>query len=119
MGGMRCGPREVASDRGASGVQGRARLQTGGKARGGAHVEHVAHGCNFGRIEAQRLVERRRALSRVERRAYIRCGAKCGPGGWEAAGDRGARSVQGRDRLQIGCMQGTGRIARKTCGACS
>ena len=31
---------KAACDRGASGVQGRARLQTGGRARGGAHVEH-------------------------------------------------------------------------------
>ena len=28
----------------------------------GAHMEHVAHLCDFGRVEAQRLVERRRAL---------------------------------------------------------
>ena len=28
----------------------------------GAHVEHVVHGCDAGRVEAERLVERRRAL---------------------------------------------------------
>ena len=43
----------------------------GGRARGGAHPEHVAHGCDAGGVEAQRLVERRRALPRVERRASV------------------------------------------------
>ena len=42
----------------------------GGRARGGAHVEHLVHGCDAGGIEAQRLVERPRVLPRVERRAY-------------------------------------------------
>ena len=32
------------------------------RARGGAHVEHVLHGCDAGRVEAQRLVECRRVL---------------------------------------------------------
>ena len=36
----------------------------------GAHVEHVANICDAGGVEAQRLVERPRALPRVERRAY-------------------------------------------------
>eukprot|EP00964_Phaeocystis_antarctica_P046912 scaffold27116_cov51-Phaeocystis_antarctica.AAC.3 len=39
-------------------------------ARGGAHVEHVAHVRDAGRVEAQRLVERRCALPRVGRRAH-------------------------------------------------
>ena len=34
----------------------------GGQGTRGAHVEHVAHGCDAGRVEAQRLVELRRAL---------------------------------------------------------
>ena len=42
----------------ASIVQGRARLQIGSKAGGGAHPEHALHGCDAGRVEAQRLVER-------------------------------------------------------------
>eukprot|EP00964_Phaeocystis_antarctica_P033698 scaffold19101_cov53-Phaeocystis_antarctica.AAC.6 len=98
-------PREAGGGRrpgdgGARSVQERARLQVGGRARGGAHPEHVLHGRDFGRVEAQRLVERQRGLPRVERRVY---GAVrgCGQGGGEAAGDRGARSVQGRARLQI------------------
>ena len=34
----------------------------GGQGTRGAHVEHVARGCDLGRVEAQRLVERRRVL---------------------------------------------------------
>eukprot|EP00964_Phaeocystis_antarctica_P061666 scaffold36871_cov49-Phaeocystis_antarctica.AAC.1 len=49
---------------------GGARLQVGGRARGGAHDEHVLHVRDAGRVEGQRLVERRRLLSRVERRGY-------------------------------------------------
>ena len=41
--------------------------------RGGAHREHVAHVRDAGGVEAQRLVERRRFLPRIERRA---CGAR-------------------------------------------
>eukprot|EP00964_Phaeocystis_antarctica_P102104 scaffold67510_cov47-Phaeocystis_antarctica.AAC.1 len=57
------------------------------------------------RIEAQRLIEQRRALPRVERRAY---GVGRGRGEVqstrrrEVAGDRGASGVQGRARLQVG-----------------
>ena len=59
-------------DRGASSVQGRARLQVGGRARGGAHIpaEHPVHVCDAGGVEAQRLVEPIHELPRVERRAY-------------------------------------------------
>ena len=32
------------------------------RARGGAHVEHVLHGCDARCVETQRLVVRRRAL---------------------------------------------------------
>eukprot|EP00964_Phaeocystis_antarctica_P074481 scaffold45801_cov57-Phaeocystis_antarctica.AAC.1 len=42
------------------------------------------------------------AVCRESRKEGIRCGRRCGPGGGRAAGDRGARSVQGRVRLQIG-----------------
>eukprot|EP00964_Phaeocystis_antarctica_P113913 scaffold77878_cov55-Phaeocystis_antarctica.AAC.2 len=90
---------EVAGDRG---VQGRARLQIGGRARGAAHVEHLVHGCDAGGVEAQRLVERRRVLPRVGRRAYdVVRGAEYRERP-EVAGDRGASGVQGRARLQIG-----------------
>ena len=68
-------------------------------------VEHEAHVCDAGGVEAQRLVERRRVLPRVERRA---CDVGRGAGYRErpeAAGDRGARGVQGRPRL---CRLGAG-----------
>ena len=78
-----------------------ARLQIGGRARGGAHEEHIVHACDLGRIEAERLVERIRILPRVERRAYtVRGGVRAGRR--EAVGDRGARSMRGRPRLQTG-----------------
>eukprot|EP00964_Phaeocystis_antarctica_P046908 scaffold27115_cov70-Phaeocystis_antarctica.AAC.1 len=56
----------------------------GSRARGGAHVEHVAHVCDAGGVEAQRLVERRRVLSSVKRRAYDAgrgAGREAGSGG--------------------------------------
>ena len=76
-------------------MQERARLQVGGGARGGAHPEHVDHVRDAGGVEAQRLVERRRALP--SRKGGIRCGPRCGPA------DRGD-GVQraGEARLQIG-----------------
>ena len=66
---VQTGRPEVAGDRGARSVQGRARLQIGSRARGGAHPEYLAHVRDAGSVEAQRLVERRRGLPRVERRA--------------------------------------------------
>ena len=75
---VRAGRREAVGDRGARSMRGRPRLQTGGRPRGGAHVEHLVHGRDAGGVEAQRLVEHRRALPRVERRAY---GAGRGAGG--------------------------------------
>eukprot|EP00964_Phaeocystis_antarctica_P079779 scaffold49742_cov60-Phaeocystis_antarctica.AAC.5 len=71
-------------------------------ARGGAHVEHEPHVCDAGRVEAQRLVERRRALPRVERRAY-----RAGRGAArEAAEDRGASSVQEGLDCRLGAGHG-------------
>eukprot|EP00964_Phaeocystis_antarctica_P009640 scaffold5248_cov49-Phaeocystis_antarctica.AAC.3 len=43
----------------------------------GAHVEHAVHVRDAGRVEAQRLVERRRVLP--SRKEGVRCGARCGP----------------------------------------
>ena len=90
----RCGPWkwEAAGGRGASSVHRRARLQIGSSMRG-AHREHGAHVCDAGGVEAQRLIERRRALPRVERRAYD--AGRCGPWKWEAAGDRGGKQRAG------------------------
>ena len=47
----------------ASGMHGEGPTQgCGGKGTRGAHVEHLVHGRDLGRVEAERLVERRRAL---------------------------------------------------------
>ena len=75
------------------------RPQIRGRARGGAHREHVAHGCDVGGVEAQRLVERLRVLPRVERRA---CGAGRGirVGGsrrWTTAGHAARREGAAAD----------------------
>eukprot|EP00964_Phaeocystis_antarctica_P159863 scaffold131082_cov48-Phaeocystis_antarctica.AAC.2 len=45
----------------------------------GTHGEHAAHASDAGRVEAQRLVERRRALP--SRKEVMRSGARCGSGG--------------------------------------
>eukprot|EP00964_Phaeocystis_antarctica_P063635 scaffold38196_cov42-Phaeocystis_antarctica.AAC.1 len=63
----------------------------GQRPRGGAYVEYGAHVRDAGSVEAQRLVERRRGLRRVERRVY-RAGRGVRVGRREAAGDRGASS---------------------------
>jgi len=85
----------------ASGVQGRARLQIWGigyaRSTRGAHVEHASHVCDAGRVEAQRLVERRRVLPTVERRAFDAGRAVGCRADWGDA----AFGVQGRARLQI------------------
>ena len=78
---------------------GGARLWIGGRARGGAHHEHVAHGCDAGGVEAQRLVEHPRALPRVEGRECF--AERSILVGRREAGDCGARSVQGKAQVQI------------------
>ena len=64
------GRRETVGDGGLSSVQGRDRLQIRSRARGEAHVEHEAHVCDAGGVEAQRLVEIKRVLPSAARRAY-------------------------------------------------
>ena len=135
---VQTGRPEVAGDNGARSVQERARLQIGSRARGGAHgehpghvcdagrveaqrlvepreLEHLMHGCDAGRVEAKWLVERRRALPRVERRAY-----DAGRGaGLEAGGGRRPRRTQrAREGSTVDWGQGTGKSARRTSGAC-
>ena len=63
------------------------------------HPKHLCHVCYLGRVEAQRLVERRRLL--LSRKKGKRCGARCGPP--EAEG-RGA--VVGRKRRARGGSDG-------------
>ena len=62
----------------------------------GAHVEHAAHGCDAGRVEAERLVERRRDLP--SRKEGVECGARCGPG----AGGRGPAAARERHARREG-----------------
>ena len=81
VGSMRAGRRE--------GMRRRRRKQragedpTGDRAQGtrGAHIKHVAHVCGFGRVETQRLVERRRPLP--SRKKGMQSGQHAGrePGG--------------------------------------
>eukprot|EP00964_Phaeocystis_antarctica_P164694 scaffold143289_cov87-Phaeocystis_antarctica.AAC.1 len=116
-GAQRTGRPEVAGDRGASGVQGRARLQIGSRAGGGAHSEHVSHVRDAAGVEAQRLVERIRRLPRVERRAY---GVGRGAEYREAGGGGRPRCTQRAGQgLTADREQGTGRSARRTCRTCS
>ena len=99
--GGRCG------NGGACSVQGK--VPTGGVvAQGtrGAHVEHAVHGHDLGRVEAERLVELRRALP--SRKAGMRCGKRCGPGGMRALGVAATQSAcAGRARLKAVGAQGT------------
>ena len=76
------------------------RLQTGGRARGGAHVEHALHVCDAGGVEAQLLVERRHGLPRAERGAH---------GGGRAFGlaYTGADGVQHAWETRDDCILGT------------
>ena len=76
MRGERCGPARQEGVRAAARrkrhARGRARLKAGAtRARGGAHVEHVAYVCDAGGVEAQRLVERPRVLPSRKRRAGL------------------------------------------------
>ena len=108
---MRAGRREVAGGCGASSVQGRARLQIGSRARGGAHAEHEAHGCDAGGVEAQRLVERPRQLPRVERRAYG-AGPRCRvPGGGRWRATAGQAACRGWRDCRLGAGHGEERTS--------
>ena len=97
---------------------GRARLKAGGQGMRGAHVEHVVHGRDAGRDEAQRLVERRRGLP--SRKEGIRCGARCGPragGRWPAAAHEWHVRGEG-PALKAGGGRGHAQSARRTWSAC-
>ena len=75
----------------------------------GAHVEHAVHVRDAGRVEAQRLVERRRGLP--SRKEGMRCGARCGAGlrGRQGVG-RGRRKQRAEGR---GSVQNLGRQGRR------
>ena len=75
---------------------GKARLKAGGQGTRGAHVEHVVHVRDLGRVKAERLVERRRALP--SRKAGVQCEKKYGV---RALGGSDAKAAcTGRDRLK-------------------
>eukprot|EP00964_Phaeocystis_antarctica_P015502 scaffold8583_cov62-Phaeocystis_antarctica.AAC.1 len=84
--GARARRREGHGVEAASGLHGgRARLKAGGpKGTRGAHVEHLLHGCDLGRVEGQRLVERRRLLPESKgghaMRGEVRAGRRQGVG---------------------------------------
>jgi hypothetical protein len=100
--GMRCrGERGASREAGGPGVvaahkrhaRGTGPTQgLGAKGTRGAHPEHVEHGRDAGGVEAQRLVEGRRALP--SRRERMRCGGeRCEPGSGRARGVVAARQA--------------------------
>ena len=91
-------------------VQGRARLQMWGRAQGGAHEEHAVHAHDAGGVEAQRLVERRRALPRVKKEG-MRCRKRCRVTG---GGRRRATAVHARRGGGLDCRYGAGHGEERT-----
>ena len=89
---------------GGEGAQGRGcGCRLGGRACGGAHVKHLAHGCDAGGVQAQWLVELVRLLPRVAKAGHTRCGASCRPGGARRRATAVHAACTGeRVRLQIG-----------------
>ena len=80
-------------------------VEASGRGAREAHRKHVLHSCDAGRVEAQRLVERRRALP--SRKGSIGRGATCRPGGGRVWGWRRRKQrVQGGPNCG-GCWQGT------------
>ena len=83
-----------------------------GHARG-AHRKHVTHVCDAGRVEAQRLVERRRALpSRKGEVWEERAAWRAEEAGAHRGGGRGASSVQAGYQLRR--VVGRGARAQRT-----
>ena len=113
---VRAGRREGVAGGGANGVHGgRSDSRLGGQGTRGAHVEHVVHVRDAGRVEAQRLIERRRALpSRIKGGRAMR-GEVCGPGGgrvWGGGSASGnAACTGGRPDSRLG---GQGTRAERT-----
>ena len=72
----------------------------------GAHEKHVLHACDAGRVEAQRLVERRRFLP--SGKGSLGRGATCRPGGgvgWRRRKERASRTQLWR--LRVGHARST------------
>ena len=91
-------------------------VEAAGKGTRGAHPKHGLHGCDAGRVEAQRLVERRRLLPSRKGSTHKKRG-KSGPGRREGVwGRRRRKQRAGRGPDCGGCWRGHARSARKTCG---
>ena len=80
-------------------------MEAAGRGTRGAHVKHVVHGPDTGRVPAQRLVERRRVLPSRKRKH-------------NKSGDRraGRREGVGAAAAQAGCRQRT-QVQRLLAGA--
>ena len=82
----------------------------------GAHMKHFVHGCDVGRVPAQRLVKRRRVLPSKKGRMWEEGGNMRGRatgGAWGGGGS--ASSVRREDpQLRRLCWQGQARSAHKT-----
>ena len=117
LGELRVGGGKVAGAGGASSALTKGSIADWGHRHGdgGAHLEHVFHGCDFGCVEAQRLVELRRVLPRVERRAY---GAVRGAGLEAGGGGRRRHKQRAVKGSTADWGQGTGWNALRTWSAC-
>ena len=124
-GGARCAHSEaeggVGRRRRKRHARGGPRLKVGGRGTGGAHGEHVLHAVHardLGRVEAQRLVERRRFLP--SRKEGMRCGARdAARRGRRAWGDDGASGMHTGEVLTTeGWGPGHVRSALRTCNSC-
>ena len=96
----------------------RARLKAGGSGTRGAHRKHAPHGCDAGRVEAQRLVELTRPVHLPSRKGGMRCEARCSSGGGRAWGSGGENDVHAEGPTQ-GLGPGHARSARGTWRTCS
>ena len=114
---LRAGRRQVAARATASKQRAGEGSSAGSLGHGrGAHEEHAVHDCDAGGVKAQRLVERRRALPRVERRAD---GAGRAAGRDAGGGRRPRRTRRAGGAQFTDWEQGRGgRSARRTCGPC-
>jgi len=116
---VRAGRRAGERVRGGSDGMHGAPLKAGGQGTRGAHVEHVGHGRDAGGVEAQRLVEGRRALS--SRREGMRCGGeRCEPGGGRAWGGGGTQEACTGKMAQLKAWGSRARAesAQRTCSSC-
>ena len=85
-----------------------------GRGTRGEHVKYAVHGYDAGCVEAQRLVERKRALP--SRKGSMGRGTVCRPGDGKTWGGGGASSAQGGPHSFCGdLLRGRARSARKTC----